>query len=152
MIDPLSPISHLASWSGWLPFQQAVLHAPKFPGVYLARRSAHGELIYVGMAGERRGQGLRGRLTVNSRGKAAVSGLGEAALDRALADASWLRQRLDEVERGEPRRTAAWAQLAIEVADLHIAWSTTADRSSAAVLERQVLDVLAEEPLWNRHR
>jgi hypothetical protein len=49
------------------------------------------------MAAERRGQGIRGRLTVYRRGRAAVSGLGEAAMDRALRDPDWLRAfiRLD---------------------------------------------------------
>jgi hypothetical protein len=38
------------------------------------------------MAGERRGQGIRGRLNVYGSGKALASGLGEAVMDRALAD------------------------------------------------------------------
>jgi hypothetical protein len=72
------------------------------------------------MVGDAVGKASKGRLAVYSRGKAAVSGLGEAALDRALADADWLRQRLGEVECGEPRRAAVWAQLVIEFADLHV--------------------------------
>lgn len=104
------------------------------------------------MAGERRGQGIKGRLTVYYRGKAAVSGLGEAALDRALADLKWLRQRVAEVEAGHPRRAASWAQDAIHYADLHISWATTVDREAAVALERRALTALASASLWNRDR
>jgi hypothetical protein len=65
----------LATWSPWRPFEEAAIAAPRLPGVYLARQGLEGSLVYVGMASERRGQGLRGRLTVYRRGKAAVSGL-----------------------------------------------------------------------------
>jgi hypothetical protein len=47
----------LAAWSPWLPFAQAAADSPRVPGVYLARRGKLGELVYVGMAGERRGAG-----------------------------------------------------------------------------------------------
>lgn len=145
-------IAPLAAWSPWLPFNDAALRAPRLPGVYLAREGAGGELAYVGMAGERRGQGLRGRLTVYRRGKAAVSGLGEAVLDRALADPAFVRAHLDELLAGRPKRAAAWAQDALRHADLHIRWAVTPDRPMAAVLERAVLDALAASPLWNRAR
>jgi hypothetical protein len=56
------------------------------PDFNLARRGQAGDLVHVGMAGERRGQGLRGTLTVYRRGKAAVSGLGKAVLDRGFPD------------------------------------------------------------------
>ncbi|RKN56158.1 hypothetical protein D7193_11545 [Micromonospora costi] len=120
--------------------------------MYLARQTANGPLVYVGMAGERRGRGIKGRLTVYYRGKAAVSGLGEAALDRALADLQWLRQRVAEVEAGQARRAASWAQEAIHHADLHISWATTADRESAVALERRALATLVDASLWNRDR
>jgi hypothetical protein len=81
-----------------------------------------------------------------------VSGLGEAALDRALADADWLRARLREVEAGRPSRALLWGQAAIEHADVHISWATTKDRSTAVALERQVLDALRDWDLWNRAR
>ena len=45
-----------------VPFDAAATAAPRVPGVYLARQAA-GDLVYVGMAGERRGQGVRARLT-----------------------------------------------------------------------------------------
>jgi len=52
------------------------------------------------MAGERRGQGIRGTLTVYQRGRGAVPGLGEAAMDRALGDSGWQSLRLKQVEQG----------------------------------------------------
>jgi len=76
--------------------------------VYLAREGLYGPIVYVGMAGERRGQGIRGRLNVYGRGKALVSGLGEAVMDRALANVHWLRERLADVEHGRPARAKAW--------------------------------------------
>jgi hypothetical protein len=69
----------LADWSLWLPFVEAVAAAPRLPGVYMAKDSA--QVVYVGMAAERRGQGIRGRLTVYRRGRAAVSGGGAASLN-----------------------------------------------------------------------
>jgi hypothetical protein len=145
-------VDGLAAWSPWLPFGEAAADAPRLPGVYLARQGLSGGLVYVGMPGERRGQGIRGRLTVYRRGKGAVSGLGEAVLDRALADADFVRERLNELARGRPKRAAAWAQDALAWADLHVRWAVTDDRSAAAVLERAVLDALQGVPLWNRAR
>ena len=58
--------------------------------MYLAREGLDGPIVYVGMAGERRGKGIRGRLNVYGSGKALVSGLGEAVMDRALADVDWV--------------------------------------------------------------
>ena len=145
-------VASLASWSPWLPFGDAVLTAPRQPGVYLAREGVRGDLVYVGMAGERRGQGLRGRLTVYRRGKAAVSGLGEAVLDRALADPAFVQEHLDDLLAGRPKRAAAWAQDALRRADLHIRWAVTPDRSTAVALERTVLNALSASPLWNRAR
>lgn len=142
----------VASWSAWVPFAVAVRTAPRLPGVYLARRAASGPLVYVGMAGERRGAGIRSRLSIYDRGRAAVSGLGEAALDRALADPGWLRQRLAEVEAGQTRRAVVWAQEAIRWADLHISWTTTVDRAAAMALERSILQLLVDQVLWNRLR
>ncbi|MCU1657784.1 MAG: nuclease subunit of the excinuclease complex [Pseudonocardiales bacterium] len=125
-------VGGLAVWSPWLPFGEAVAGAPRLPGVYLARQGSAGGLVYVGMAGERRGQGIRGRLTVYRRGKGAVSGLGEAVLDRALADPNFVRQRLDELAGGKPKRAAVWAQDAFAWADLHVRWTVADDRAAAA--------------------
>ena len=135
-----------------MPFVEATVSAPRLPGVYLARQGADGGLVYVGMAGERRGQGIRGRLTVYRRGKGAVSGLGEAVLDRALADAQFIQERLDELLAGRPKRAALWAQDSFGCADLHVRWAVTPDRPAAAALERAVLNAAQAMPLWNRAR
>ena len=75
-------IEHLAAWSPWVPFAEALHAAPRLPGVYLAREGSAGPLVYVGMAGERRGEGIRGRLAIYTSGKGATTGLGEAAFER----------------------------------------------------------------------
>ncbi|MFC8304866.1 hypothetical protein ACFUCV_14420 [Specibacter sp. NPDC057265] len=77
-------------WSLWFDFAHAMDHIPSFPGVYMLRPvdKPNTAPVYVGMAGLRKGKGLRGRLAVYSSGKGAVSGLGEHAFDIALAD-SW---------------------------------------------------------------
>jgi hypothetical protein len=110
------------------------------------------QVVYVGMAAERRGQGIRGRLTVYRRGRAAVSGLGEAAMDRALADPDWVRARLEQVEAGARWRTRDWATAALERAELDLRWATTATGDAARRLERTVLAALADLDLWNRAR
>lgn len=52
-------------------------------------------------------------------------------MDRALADAIWLRERLAEVEAGEPLRAKAWGQKALERSQLELRWATTADWRAA---------------------
>ncbi|HET8962229.1 hypothetical protein [Nocardioides sp.] len=118
--------------------------------MYMARDDT--QVVYVGMAAERRGQGIRGRLTVYNRGRAAVSGLGEAAMDRALADPGWLRARLTQVETGTVWRTRDWAKAALDRAQLQVRWATTEKGPQARLLERAVLDALASVELWNRAR
>lgn len=144
-------VAGLAAWSAWVPLANAGEHAPRSPGVYMARDEA-AVTVYVGMAGERRGQGLRGRLLLYLTGKAAVSGLGEAAFDRALADAVWVRERLAHIDKGEPERAKTWARLAVERADLQVRWAETTDRAAARQLERDVLTALKAQALWNRLR
>jgi hypothetical protein len=143
-------VDELAEWSPWMPFSEARSAAPRQPGVYLAREGLDGPIVYVGMAGERRGQGIRGRLNVYGSGKAVVSGLGEAVMDRALADVHWLRERLADVEQGRPLRAKAWGQAAFARAKLHVCWAITGDRRSAFELERAVLLALDGGDLWNR--
>ncbi len=140
-------------WSEWHPFADAVARAPRVPGVYMAREGEDGPIIYIGMAGDRKGggkpTGLKGRLTVYASGKGIASGLGEAVFDRALADPDWLRVRLVELETIGPLRAKHWGVEAFRRADLHIRWTTTTDRKSAAELEdRLVRD--AGITLWNK--
>ncbi|MCH0538376.1 hypothetical protein I3F58_02125 [Streptomyces sp. MUM 203J] len=103
------------------------------------------------MAGERSGDGLRGRLRRYTSGKALASGLGETVLDRALADPDWLRARLTEAEQGRPMRATDWGRTALERAGLYVCWSVTDDRPAARTLERAVLS-LDTVPWWNRAR
>ena len=117
----------------------------------MAREATLGPIVYVGMAGERRGKGVRDRLRVYTTGKGLVSGLGEAAMDRAVADGAWLRERLAEVDAGHRERAKLWGRAALERADLHVRWATVADRTAALALERSVLDAVGSEELWNGH-
>lgn len=138
------------TWSTWHPLSQAVKSATTSPGVYLAR--VDGEIAYVGMAGERRGRGVRGRLTVYARGRAAVSGLGEAALDRALADESWLEERLNDLRRDGPTRAKEWAVAAMSRRPIEVCWAAAESTDQARTWEQQVLIDLEDVELWNRAR
>ena len=138
------------SWSSWKPLGDAAREATTHPGVYLARTEGH--IVYVGMAGERKGRGVRGRLTVYARGRGAVCGLGEAALDRALADESWLTDRLDLLRATGPSRAKDWAAAALSRRPLELCWASANSAEQARAWERRVLDELTDADLWNRHR
>ncbi len=144
----------LADWSPWVPFETALAGAPREPGVYLLREPDTGLITYAGMAGERAGsgrpQGLRGRLSVYRTGKGAVSGFGEAALDRALADPDWVEMQLVDLRRHGPKRAKDWARDAVARLGLEVSWAVCADRSDALYLEGQVVGVLKTMGLWNR--
>lgn len=140
------------SWSDWVALTSTeVRKAPSTPGVYEVRQGRTGPTVYVGMAGERSGQGLRGRLMVYTSGKGMVSGLGEAVMDRSLADAGWLRERLRQVEDGDPTRAKQWAADAIAHADLYVRWASTPTTEEARRLEAEVM-ARSGPDLWNRRR
>lgn len=143
-----------ADWSHWRPFPDAIADAPRLPGVYLLREPDIQVIRYVGMAGERvgggRAQGLRGRLAVYRSGKGAVSGFGEAALDRALADADWVQHQLDHLRALGPQRAKQWAAAAITRLQAEISWATTHDKGSALILEAEVVTLLRPHGIWNR--
>jgi hypothetical protein len=153
---PPNAVEEMADWSPWVPFEDALASAPLLPGVYMARQRVGKPIVYVGMAGERaaggRPKGLRGRLGAYITGKGLVSGLGEAAMDRALADPDWLRERLVEAERGHPMRATEWGRAALGRAGLEVRWATTATAEAARNLEKRVDGVLDESGLWNRGR
>ena len=153
--DPVAAADAMAQWSEWVPFDQ-VATAPRQPGVYMARLGADGLVVYVGSAGERAGsgtpKGIQGRLGVYASGKGMVSGLGEAASDRALADPDWLRERLAEVEAGKPMRAVEWGRAAMARPGFYIRWTVTGDKKSALALEGQVERLFPEGQLWNRGR
>jgi len=137
-------------WSEWRPFESAVKEAATEPGVYVARSGS--EIVYVGMAGLRRGAGLRGRLQTYARGRGAVSGLGEAALDRALADPVWLADRLELLGTQGASRAKDWAAAAIAHANLHLCWTVAPDEATAKSWETDVMLELEDAALWNRAR
>lgn len=141
----------LGTWSEWIPFSEALKEAPRFPGVYMFRIAAepHRGPVYIGMAGERKGNGLRGRLAIYSSGKGAGSGLGEHAFDRALEDPKWLQARLDEALAGTPMRAKAAARSAIDHAGLEVRWQTVETRAEALQLEAQLINEYRHQ-LWNR--
>lgn len=139
------------TWSPWIPFDEALAVAPKYPGVYMLRTShkPRHEPIYIGMAGERKGNGLRGRLAIYASGKGASSGLGEHALDRALADPDWMRARLAEAEAGTAMRATEAARSAIDHAQLEVRWQTVPTRAEALALEAELIGQY-RGGLWNR--
>ena len=153
-MDPIELVTPLATWSAWGALGDEARKAPPLPGVYLARSGATGPLLYVGHAGERAASqpGLRGRLGVYARGRGAVSGLGEAALDRALADPTFVRQRLHYIEQGLSERAKDWARAALAWTNVHVSWTVTEDKASAKALEERILIALDKHELWNRLR
>ena len=143
-----------ADWSPWRPFLTEPTSAPRLPGVYLFREPGSQVIRYAGMAGERAGggrpMGLFGRLSVYRTGKGAVSGFGEAALDRALADPEWIRAQLGRLESDGPRRAKAWAADAISRLSPEVSWAVVSDRLSARALEDRLVPLLRPHGLWNR--
>ncbi len=139
-------VDSLTVWSPWTSFAGAIQEAPRLPGVYLLREGSSVQIRYVGMAGERAGgarpQGLHGPLSVYLSGKAAVSGFGEAALDRALADPVWVEARLQHLAVSGPQRAKEWARQAIARLAPEVRWAITHDRLEARELEGQIVELL----------
>lgn len=152
--DAYRTVTEMADWSPWAPFANALAEAPRLPGVYLLRDPRDQVIRYVGMSGERGGsgrpQGLYGRLTVYRTGKGAVSGFGEAALDRALADPDWVASKLNHLRTTGPQRAKEWARDAIGRLAPEVSWATCADGPDARHLEAQVVLLLGPFGLWNR--
>lgn len=142
-------VDQLAVWSDWASFATAAPVAPLTPGVY-QMRTRDGVIVYVGMAGERRGQGLRGRLSIYRRGRGPVSGFGEAALDRALGNAAFIEEHLAGVRAGQPVRASVWAQDAIRWLDVEIRWAECATQDTALALESAAVEMLKNHSIWNR--
>lgn len=154
-----SEIAALADWSEWVPFTTAnVTTVPRLPGVYLFRRSATGsstgaeDIVYVGRAAERRGKGVQERLRIYVTGRAPHSGLGNLALERALADVEWLRPRLGRVEAGDRMPVQDWARDAVAWASLEFSYATVPDGPASAALESATIAALHGHDLWNRRR
>jgi hypothetical protein len=147
-------VAELAEWSAWAPLLEALPQAPRLPGVYLLREHDTHRIRHVGMAGERGGggrpQGLYGRLSAYRTGHGAVSGFGEAALDRALADAEWVEDRLRQVRTGQTGRTRDWVRLALVRIAPEVSWSACHERSDARHLEMRAEGLLRPYGLWSR--
>jgi hypothetical protein len=92
---------------------------------------------------------MQDRLRRYLSGKAAVSGLGAAALDRALADSAWLAQMVHRTETEGPLRAKQWAKAAIVRDDLELAWIVTADGVGVATLEKRLISASTHQ-LWSR--
>jgi hypothetical protein len=147
--DVYKSVDGLALWSDWAPFAVAAPVAPTTPGVYQLRLPDK-TIVYVGMAGERKGNGLRGRLSIYRRGKGAVSGFGEAALDRALANPAFVEDHLEAIRSGNPARASRWAQDAIQWFNVDIRWAVCATRADALALETSAVELLKPHLIWNR--
>jgi hypothetical protein len=111
---------------------------PASPGSMSPANDRQDKLFYIGMAGERRGQGIQGRMRIYMTGKAGVSGLGEAVLDRALADLAWLDRMTRRTRTEGPLRAKQWAQAALTRADLELTLTITPDRASARITEQRL--------------
>jgi len=146
--DAYATVDELADWSPWASFDDAAAIAPTSPGVYMMR--AGGSIIYVGMAGERSGKGMRGRLAVYRTGKGAVSGFGEAVLDRALANEQFLRSQLEALLNADARRAKTWAKDAIAWVQPELRWAVCDDADAAGQLEDDVVEILRTHGIWNR--
>lgn len=53
------PSDSLAEWSPWRAFAEAAAMAPRLPGVYIYMARDDAQVVYVGMAGERKGRGIQ---------------------------------------------------------------------------------------------
>lgn len=147
-------VEELAEWSEWAPFDVGVRVAPREPGVYLFRDAGTGLILYAGRAGERAGsgrrQGLWGRLSAYRTGHGAVSGFGEAALDRALADPDWVERQLHTLRTHGPRRAKDWARDAVARLAPDISWAVASDAADATFLEDRVVPLLRPHGVGNR--
>lgn len=145
-------VTGLADWSVWAPLHEALPTAPRSPGVYLFLESGPRVVRHVGIAGERAGggspQGLYGRLRAYLTGSGAISGFVEVALDRALADPAWVRDRLGDPPRTRPARS--WAARAVRRLEPEVSWAVCADRDEARWLESRVVELLRPHGLWGR--
>ncbi len=137
-------------WSAWVPFGDVMAVAPRSPGVYMMRLAADPERgpVYIGMAGERKGNGVRGRLAIYFSGQGAASGLGGHAFDRALADPVWVEERLREAREGRSERAKKAARSAIDHLGLEVRWTLVSSRAEALLLESQLIGQYRDQ-LWN---
>lgn len=79
-----------------------------------------------------------------------MSGLGEAVLDRALADPEWLTASSSSSVHKVPHGRRSGLASAFDREQLDVTWSPTATAKAAEELERQILIELGDAVLWNR--
>ena len=79
-----------------------------------------------------------------------MSGFGEAALDRALADPGWVEGQLARPGADGPRRARRWAADAIAWLAPEVSWAACQERADARHLESEVELLLRPYGLWNR--
>jgi hypothetical protein len=154
------PVDHtdltsLAAWSEWVPLATAIHSAPSAPGVYLIRDGDR--VVYAGVASARDRAGNAGTIGLRARfanyvsGRLAQSTVGEVLFTRALADRVWLKSRLDAVVAGFPQTARQWAQDAVAVSGVQVAWSPMPDRQQAETLRCQVIAALGPTGLeWQQ--
>lgn len=145
--DAYATVEVLAAWSAWTPLATANYRHVTQPGVYMMRDGRDGAIVYVGLAGERSGNGLRGRL---DKYRGLSSGFGEAVLAQALADPGFLRVRLEEALAGQPLDIREWMREAVRRAEVEVRWAIASDGATAERLEDEVLGLLRQHGLWNR--
>ena len=83
-------------------------------------------------------------------GHGAVSGFGEAALDRALADPAWIERQQARLGADGPRRARQWAADGIARLAPEVSWATCYERADARHLASEVELLLRPYGLWNR--
>ncbi len=139
-------VDMLARWTDWAPFFDAARSIDRLPGVYSMR--SDNRIIYVGMAGERAGSGmskpsgLRGRLARYTSGKAAASGFGEAALDRALADVAFRQAATRRSRRRKTPPDDGVGEGSDQMARSRAPMAICPDADTAKTLEDQVVELL----------
>ena len=131
----------------WQPLTAAIASnkSNKSAGVYLARYADTEIVFYVGYAGVR---GVPARLTEYAGGND-LNGLGVAALNLALNDAEWIRQRLDDVESGKSADAVQWMRDALVRVPIEISILSAGGPPEAKKLEDEMIE-LYEPTLLNR--
>ena len=74
------------------------------------------------------------------------------SLDRALADAAWLAQRLTTLLTEGPSRSKEWAVAALRRAQLELCWVAAPDGPTDREWETVAMQELEDIALWNRAR
>jgi hypothetical protein len=141
-------LRELAEWSVWTPLAEALPEAPRSAGVFLLLEPSARVVRHVGRAGERSGggspQGLYGGIRALVTGHAPLTGFAEAALDRALADPDFVRERV----AGPPQPVRRWAAAAVRRLELDVSWTTCPDSDEARWLAGRVAELLRPHGLW----